>query len=131
MALNRVPKGAVKETNTDQDNDETEKIFITFRTYNQYGQLDLKNIDITDLVRNQVGDNLKAAANTFVGLKYEKDQSCETVGAYHLEAGRELKSLVDNTTEMAVVNANQLGAINRHIEQIFDEFDRRIFGKLW
>lgn len=116
----------------DRSGSQNEKIELAFRTYDQYGRATVKRIDVTDLIKENIGNDLKADVGLFVGLKYSSVSGTgETVPAYRIEEGRDLKGHVDTTMETAIVNTKQLQAIGRQLDEFFDTFDRRMFGRFW
>lgn len=118
---------ALKETNT------KETIELVFRTYDKYGRRENKVIDVTDLVRKEVGDDLQEDLKVFAGLRYKgtEDGPGETFPAYRESDGRELKNHVKDMTTTAIVNGRQLEAMERQIDGFFHDFSKELFDRFW
>lgn len=116
---------ALTETKTD------EKLKLVFSTYDKYGREETKTIDITDLVKKEIGDDLPAAMRVFAGIRHEFCDGAANYPMYRNDDGAQLKNHVKDMTTTAIVNARQLDAMDRQIDEFFHNFSKRMFDRFW
>lgn len=135
--------------------DPEEKIYVTFRKYDQYGNDIKARIDITDLVKKEYNitekdvqkdegacsNGLYAAAHSFVGLEYvnydeekNKDNHNQPINKFPVSRweDREVyKKNVNDLVNVSLVNAKQAEAMYRLMDKTFDDFFEKTYRRFF
>lgn len=160
MAENKAEQ-ALKETkdNTNLKKGVTEggeeKIYVTFRKYDQYGNDVKARIDITDLVMKEYGiteadackadgifsNGLYAAAHSFVGLEYINYDETKNKDGHNMpnhkfpvsrwEDRENFKHRYSDLLNASLVNVKQAEAMKRLMDSSFDDFFETTFRRFF